>query len=150
MPRFETTRRVGHSAQNMFDLVADAEKYPRFVPLCAGLHIRGRQDLGDGRTVLVADMTVSFKLVRETFTSRVVLDRAAQTIHVAYLDGPFEHLDNRWTFTPVGEGACDVGFSIDYAFKNRMLGALMGTMFDRAFRKFSEAFEKRADEIYGK
>lgn len=150
MPSFATTRRVRHTAQNMFDLVADAEHYPRFLPLCEALRIRGRQDLGEGREVLVADMTVSFKLVRETFTSRVVLDRPALTIHVAYLDGPFQHLDNRWTFTPVGDDACDVGFSIDYAFKNRMLGALMGAMFDRAFRKFAEAFEKRADEVYGR
>lgn len=150
MPRFETTRRVGHSAANMFDLVADAEKYPRFVPLCAGLHIRGRQDLGDGRTVLVADMTVSFKLVRETFTSRVLLDRPGAVIRVAYLDGPFRHLENVWTFREAGEASCDVGFSIDYEFKSRNLGALMGTMFDRAFRKFAEAFEARADEVYGR
>ena len=150
MPSFATTRPVRHSALDMFELVADAETYPRFLPLCEALRIRGRQDMGEGREVLVADMTVSFKLVRETFTSRVVLDRPARTIHVAYLDGPFEHLDNRWTFTETGEGKCDVGFSIDYAFKNRMLGALMGAMFDRAFRKFAEAFEKRADEVYGK
>ena len=69
---------------------------------------------------------------------------------VAYLDGPFQHLDNVWTFRDVGENACEVGFSIDYAFRNRMLGALMGAMFDKAFRKFAEAFEKRADEVYGR
>ncbi|MER2607180.1 MAG: type II toxin-antitoxin system RatA family toxin [Siculibacillus sp.] len=150
MPSFATTRRVGHTASNMFELVADAENYPKFVPLCEALRIRGRQEAGEGREVLVADMTVSFKLVRETFTSRVLLDRPAATIRVAYLDGPFEHLDNVWTFRDAGERACDVGFSIDYAFRNRMLGAIMGTMFDRAFRKFAEAFEKRADEVYGR
>ena len=150
MPAFETVRRVPHSAANMFDLVADAERYPRFLPLCEALKIRGRQDMGDGREVLVADMTVSFKLVRETYTSRVVLDRPNLRIDVAYLDGPFEHLDNRWTFHEAGEGACDVGFFIDYRFKNRTLGALMGAMFDRAFHKFSEAFATRADEVYGR
>ncbi len=150
MPAFETTRRVPHSAENMFDLVADAEKYPRFVPLCEALKIRGRQDLGDGREMLIADMTVSFKLVRETYTSRVLLDRPGMLIHVQYLDGPFEHLDNRWTFREAGAGTCDVGFFIDYRFRNRTLGALMGTMFDRAFHKFSEAFAKRADEVYGR
>ena len=150
MPSFATTRRVAHTAANMFDLVADAEKYPQFLPLCEALRIRGRQETGEGRSILVADMTVSFKLVRETFTSRVLLDRPANLIRVAYLDGPFEHLDNVWTFADVGERTCDVGFSIDYAFKNRVLGALMGTMFDRAFRKFAEAFEKRADEVYGR
>ncbi|NLH81691.1 MAG: type II toxin-antitoxin system RatA family toxin [Phyllobacteriaceae bacterium] len=150
MPSFSTTRRIAHSATNMFDLVADAEQYPRFLPLCEALRIRGRQDMGEGRSVIVADMTVGYKAIRETFTSRVVLDRGAGTIRVAYLDGPFQHLDNVWTFREVGEKACEVGFSIDYAFKNRMLGALMGAMFDKAFRKFAEAFERRADEVYGR
>lgn len=150
MPAFETTRRVPHSAANMFDLVADAEKYPRFLPLCEALRIRGRQGLGDGREVLVADMTVAYKVIRETYTSRVVLDRPAMAIHVQYLDGPFEHLDNRWTFRDLPEGGCEVGFSIEYRFRNRTLGALMGAMFDRAFHKFSQAFAERADEIYGR
>lgn len=150
MASFSTTRRVAHSAADMFELVADAENYPKFVPLCEALRIRGRQDLGDGREVLVADMTVSFKLVRETFTSRVVLDRPGNTIRVAYLDGPFRHLDNVWTFRVLDETSCEVGFSIDYEFKSRTLGALMGAMFDRAFRKFAEAFEARADLVYGR
>ncbi len=150
MASFSTTRRVAHSAADMFELVADAEEYPKFVPLCEALKIRGRQDLGEGREVLVADMTVSFKLVRETFTSRVVLDRPANIIRVAYLDGPFRHLDNVWTFRDLGEKSCEVGFSIDYEFRSRTLGALMGAMFDRAFRKFAEAFEARADLVYGR
>jgi coenzyme Q-binding protein COQ10 len=150
MPSFSTTRRVAHSAANMFDLVADAENYPKFLPLCEALRVRGRQDMGEGRTLLVADMTVGYKAIRETFTSRVVLDRPALTIRVAYLDGPFQHLDNVWTFRDAGAAACDIGFSIDYAFKSRVLGALMGSMFDKAFRKFAEAFEKRADEVYGR
>lgn len=149
MPAFSTTRRVPHTAANMFDLVADAEKYPRFLPLCEALKIRGRQDLGEGREILVADMTVAFKMVRETYTSRVVLDRGAMRIDVAYLDGPFEHLDNRWCFRDLDGGACEVDFHIDYKFRNRALGAIMGAMFDKAFHKFSEAFAKRADEVYG-
>lgn len=150
MPAFSSTRRVAHSAADMFDLVADAEKYPAFLPLCEALRIRGRQELGEGRAVIVADMTVAYKVVRETFTSRVLLDKAAHVIRVAYLDGPFEHLDNVWSFVELDEHSCDVVFSIDYAFKNRMLGALMGTMFDRAFHKFAEAFVARADEVYGR
>jgi coenzyme Q-binding protein COQ10 len=133
----------------MFDLVADAERYPQFLPLCEALHIRGRQTMADGREILVADMTVAFKMVRETYTSRVILDRAGNRIDVAYLDGPFEHLDNRWTFRDLEGGACEVGFFIDYAFRSRTLSALMGAMFDKAFHKFSEAFAKRADEVYG-
>ena len=150
MPRFSSKRRVPHSAAQMFDLVADVERYPEFVPLCQALKIRQRTPRPDGTEVVVADMTVSFKLVRESFTSQVTLDRPNLKIHVEYLRGPFKNLENRWTFEPKGEDACDVGFYLAYEFKSRMLAVLMGTMFDTAFARFAAAFEKRADVIYGK
>src|SRR6478735_6988860 len=150
MPRFSSKRRVHHSASQMFDLVADVERYPEFVPLCQSLKIRQRTPKHDGTEIIIADMTVSFKLVRETFTSRVTLDRANRKILVEYVQGPFSHLQNRWTFEPQGEGACDVGFFINYEFKSRMLAILMGAMFDAAFQRFAAAFEKRADVVYGK
>ena len=134
----------------MFDLVADVERYPEFVPLCQALKVRHRKQNGDGTETIVADMTVSFKLVKETFTSEVTLDRSARKINVRYLRGPFASLENRWTFEPRDEEACDVGFFIAYEFKSRMLAMLMGTMFDAAFARFSTAFEKRADVVYGK
>src|SRR3954452_7921656 len=154
MPRFSSKRRVNHSASEMFDLVADVERYPEFVPLCSALRIRQGLAKPDGTQVLVADMTVSFKLVKETFTSRVTLDRANLKILVEYLQGPFSKLENRWTFEPKekqeGEDVCDVGFFLAYEFRSRMLAMLMGSMFDAAFARFSIAFEKRADAIYGR
>jgi coenzyme Q-binding protein COQ10 len=149
MPSFRNKRRVAHSAENMFDLVADVERYPEFVPLCRELKIRRRESKGEGTEVLVADMTVSYKLVRESFRSRVTLDRPKLQILVEYLEGPFSHLENRWTFVPTGPESCEVEFFIDYEFRSRMLGMLMGAMFDTAFRRFAAAFEQRADEIYG-
>ena len=149
MPQFETTRRVSHAADNMFDLVADVASYPRFVPLCRSLQVRRRDTLPDGREVLIAEMTVAYKFIRETFTSRVVLDRANDTIDVSYLDGPFREMLNRWTFTPVDEATTDVDFAIRYEFKSRTLATLMGSVFDRAFRRFASAFEERADKVYG-
>jgi coenzyme Q-binding protein COQ10 len=150
MPRFSSKRRVHHSASQMFDLVADVERYPEFVPLCHSLRIRERTPKPDGTEVVIADMTVSFKLVRESFTSQVTLDRPNLKIIVAYLKGPFSNLENRWTFEPKSETECDVGFYIAYEFKSRMLAALMGAMFDAAFQRFAAAFEKRADAVYGK
>jgi coenzyme Q-binding protein COQ10 len=150
MPRFSSKHRVLHSASEMFDLVADVERYPEFVPLCHSLKIRQRTPKDDGTEVVVADMTVSFKLVKESFTSEVTLDRPNRKITVRYLRGPFSSLENRWTFEPKSEKACDVGFFIAYEFKSRMLGLLMGSMFDTAFARFSAAFEKRADMVYGK
>ena len=150
MPQFNSRRRVNHSAPKMFDLVADVERYPEFVPLCSSLKIRQRTPNPDGTEVVIADMTVSFKLVREGFTSRVTLDRPNLKIFVEYLQGPFSNLENRWTFESKPDGGCDVGFFLAYEFKSRMLAMLMGTMFDTAFQRFAAAFEKRADVIYGR
>ncbi|MEM1378147.1 MAG: type II toxin-antitoxin system RatA family toxin [Pseudomonadota bacterium] len=147
MPKFESTRRVSHSAQDMFALVADVESYPEFISLCESLTIRQRR-ARDGQEVLVADMTVGYKSIRETFTSQVQLTPSENRIRATYLDGPFKHLDNRWHFIDREDGTSDVHFYIEYEFKSRVLGALMGAMFDRAFRKFSADFEARADAIY--
>jgi len=134
----------------MFDLVADVKQYPEFVPLCSALTIKSRSEKNDGTVVLVADMTVAYKIVRETFTSRVTLDRPNLRIFVEYLSGPFKRMHNRWVFHPAGAGACDVEFFITYEFKNRALAMLMGAMFDTAFRRFAVAFEQRADAVYGR
>jgi coenzyme Q-binding protein COQ10 len=148
VPSFTTERRVRHSASEMFDLVADVERYPRFVPMCDRLSIRSRETDGD-EEILIATMTVSYRFLHESFTSRVTLDRKAMTIRAQYLDGPFRHLDNLWTFEALGPNESKVRFKIDYEFRSRTLGALMGAVFDRAFRRFAEAFETRADEVYG-
>jgi coenzyme Q-binding protein COQ10 len=132
----------------MFDLVADVERYPEFVPLCRSLKVRKRIPEPEGVEVLVADMTVAYKLVRESFASRVTLDRPNLQILVEYLEGPFSRLENRWSFHATGERICEVEFFISYAFKSRTLGLLMGTMFDAAFRRFAQAFERRADVVY--
>ena len=150
MPQFSSKRRVQHSAAQMFDLVADVERYPEFVPMCQSLKIRQRLQNSDGTETVIADMTVSFKLISETFTSRVTLDRANLKILVEYLKGPFSHLENRWTFEAKSDTACDVGFFIAYEFRSRMLAVMMGAMFDAAFQRFAAAFETRADAIYGR
>jgi coenzyme Q-binding protein COQ10 len=116
--------------------------------MCEALSVRSRKEK-DGMTFLIADMTVGYKAIRETFTSQVHLKPADYTIDVKYLDGPFRYLSNLWRFDATDDGTCDIHFFIDYEFKSRILGALMGAMFDRAFRMFVEAFEKRAVEIYG-
>ena len=150
MPQFSTKRRVRHAAGEMFDLVADVEHYPEFVPLCSSLTLRSREARAGDAEVIVADMTVAYKLIREAFRSKVTLERPKLQILVEYLDGPFSHMENRWTFKPAGADACEVEFFIAYEFKSRVLGMLMGAMFDAAFRRFAAAFEKRADIIYAR
>jgi len=148
MHSYRTTRRVKHSAAKMFDLVADVERYSEFVPMCESLHIRKRSGEPEGVEIIIADMTVAYKVIRETFSSRVTLDRPKLAILVEYLDGPFSHLENRWRFRPETETVSEVDFFIAYEFKSRMLGMVMGALFDSAFRRFAEAFERRADKIY--
>jgi coenzyme Q-binding protein COQ10 len=148
MPSFRTVRTVPHSPAQMFDLVADVQRYPEFVPLCEGLRVRRRSQSGEGIETLVADMSVGYKAIHENFTSRVTLDRARHRIDVEYVDGPFRYLENRWVFRQANAG-CEIDFHISYEFRSFALGVLMGAMFDRAFRKFTQAFEERAQQIYG-
>ncbi len=149
MPSFHTSRRVKHPATDMFALVADVEQYPKFVPLCQALRVLRREHAGTHETV-IARMTVAYKLFTESYTSKVVLKPAESAILVDYLDGPFRRLHNRWTFTPIDDAASQIGFYLDYEFKSRAYQLLMGAVFDRAFRTFADAFEARADTIYGK
>ena len=147
MPQFSTKRRVRHAATDMFDLVADVEKYPQFVPLCSALVVKSRSQKDD-ITILVADMKIAYKVISETFTSRVSLDRPNLKILVEYLSGPFKRMQNRWSFHAAHDGTSDVEFFIEYEFKSRAFALLMGTVFDAAFRRFATAFEQRADEVY--
>ena len=116
--------------------------------------LAAKKSLAERRTVLISEMTIGYKAIRERFSTRVTLDKAKLKILVEYVDGPFSHLENVWTFRPDGEDpmspSCKVEFFIDYTFKNRMLAAIMGAMFDTAFRKFADAFVARADQVYGK
>jgi coenzyme Q-binding protein COQ10 len=148
MPSFETRRQVPFTPREMFDLVADVERYPEFLPLCEGLRVLSRDDEGDPRT-LVAAMDVGYKGIRETFTSRVTLDRAVPIVRTDLVQGPFNKLVNTWDFAET-PGGCDIRFFIDYEFKSMILQMLVGGVFEQAFGRFAEAFEERAHVIYGR
>lgn len=148
MPAFSNSRHVIFKPQDMFALVADVESYPQFLPMCLDLRVLRRTPQAQGE-IIIAAMTVGYKAIRETFTSRVTLEPNAPAILVEYIDGPFTSLTNHWRFRDDGAGGCHVDFDIEYEFKSRTLGLLMGAMFDAAFRKFSDAFVARAQEIYG-
>jgi coenzyme Q-binding protein COQ10 len=132
----------------MFDLVADVERYPEFLPLCEALQVRSREPDGDGVEVVTATMTAGYGLMRESFTSRVRLDRKACKILVSYVDGPFRTLENQWSFLthPCG---CEVDFFIEYEFRSRALQMFAGSLFHGVVRTFAQAFEIRAHKVYG-
>jgi coenzyme Q-binding protein COQ10 len=147
LPTFETTRRVPFTAEQMFAVIADVERYPEFLPLCESLVIKTRET-GSTHTTLTATMIVGYHAIRETFTSRVTLRPERKEIDVVKIDGPFAYLANRWRFRDMS-GGCEVHFYIDYAFASRVLALLMGALFDRAVRKYTDAFEARARALYG-
>jgi coenzyme Q-binding protein COQ10 len=146
---FQIKHPVAHSADDMYALVAKVDDYPQFLPLCEALSVKRREHV-EGREVLIATMQVGYKLIRESFTTKVTLDPAARTILVEYLDGPFTHLENRWRCLPRAGDACDIDFYIAYSFRSRMFERLMGGLFDKAVRKYTDAFEARADQVYGR
>ena len=143
MPGIRETRTLPYSAEQMFDLVADVARYPEFLPWVIATRVKS----DDGRE-MVADMLVGFKALREKFTSRVLKDRPHR-LEVIYVDGPMRDLDNVWHFRPLAGGGCEIGFCVDFTFKNKMFEVLAGQYFDRAFRKMVAAFETRADALYG-
>ena len=144
MPGIREMRRLPYSCEQMFDLVADVARYDEFLPWVVATRVRSDSD-----TQMVADMLVGFKAIREKFTSRV--DKARpERLDVHYLDGPLRDLDNSWTFSPTQEGGCEIDFSVDFTFRNAVFEAIAGQYFDRAFRKMVEAFERRADDLYGR
>lgn len=147
MPRFATKRRMQFTPEQMFALVADVERYPEFLPLCEELKLRSN-DVKEDKTILVATMVAGYKAIRESFTTRVTLLPTDNKVLVEYLDGPFRYLQNRWLFRPLPNGGCEVDFFIEYELKSVMLSMLVGALFDKAFRRFAEAFEERARKIY--
>lgn len=144
----KTTTEVPYTARQMFDLVADIERYPEFLPWCSALRIV-QEDVTDGVGTMTADMVVAYKVFRERFRSRVTLDRPVGRVEAAYVDGPFRNLQNRWRFTDKPGGGSVVDFEIDFEFKNFLLQATAQAVFDMAFARMSEAFVTRAEEVYG-
>ncbi len=148
MPEFSVQRTLPYTADEMFALVADIDRYPEFLPLCENMVTRERTREND-LPVVYAEMHVGYKSFNESFTSRVELNEPEKTIAVTYVDGPFKYLENVWQFHPVRGGGSQVDFHIRYAFNSALLSIVMGGFFDKAFRRFSFAFESRARHIYG-
>jgi coenzyme Q-binding protein COQ10 len=142
MPTHLEKRVLPYTPEQMFDLVADVERYPEFLPWCLGARIRKREG-----NVLHADLIIGFKMIRERYTSRVTLDRPRR-IDVHYVQGPLKYLDNHWVFAPHPDGT-EIDFFVDFEFRTRLLDKLIGTLFNEAFRRMVGAFEARAQVLYG-
>ena len=147
MPRHHETRKLPYSAQQMYDLVADVARYPEFLPWNSAARIRSRKPC-EGGEVMEADLVISFRLFRESFGSRVTLLPGQSRILTEYVDGPFKHLKSVWTFADTASG-CDVTFDVDFEFRNAILAAVIGLVFNEAMSHVVRAFEARAKALYG-
>ncbi len=143
MPTHAERRVLPYTPEQLFDLVADVARYPEFLPWCKGARIN-RQEPG----LLTAELIIGFSLMRESFASRVELDRPRR-IDVTYTEGPMRYLDNHWIFRPVGEGQCEIDFFVDFEFRSRLVQRLMEVLFGEAMRRMVDAFERRAAQLYG-
>ncbi|MBD3785792.1 MAG: type II toxin-antitoxin system RatA family toxin [Sphingomonadales bacterium] len=150
MPSHSENRAMPYSARQMFDLVADVARYPDFLPWNSAARIRARKPgPRPGTELLEADLVISFKVFREKFGSRVVLDPGLTRVETEYLDGPFKYLKSHWQFTDRPGGGCDVAFFVDFEFRNAILQGVIGMVFDEAMRRIVRAFEDRARALYG-
>ncbi len=142
MPTHAEQRVLGYSPEQLYGLVADIERYPEFLPWCTAARLRKRES-----DLIVADLVIGFKMIRERFTSRVRLDPAGQSIDVAYVEGPFKYLNNHWVFMEHPEG-CLIDFYVDFEFRSRLLQKMIQPLFHEAVRRMVAAFETRAHALY--
>ena len=143
MPTHAEERHSPFTPDQLFDLVADIERYPEFLPWCVAARVRRRE----GKTVW-ADLIIGFKMFRERFTSKVTMDRPAHRIDVAYTDGPFRYLNNHWLFKPAPDGGTLIDFYVDFEFRSIMLQKIIGALFGEAVKRMVAAFEHRAEQLY--
>jgi len=144
MPTHAEKRILPYSPEQLFEMVADVERYPEFLPWCVAARIRRREG-----TVFFADLVIGFKMVRERFTSKVTLV-PGQRVDVTYTEGPFHHLDNHWVFNPMPDGTTEIDFYVDFEFRSKLLQTLIGALFNEAVRLMVAAFERRASQLYGR
>jgi coenzyme Q-binding protein COQ10 len=147
MSHHAETRTLPYTADQMYALVADVARYPEFLPWCAAARIHRHDDKGD-HSVMEADLVISFKVYREKFTSRVTLWPDPRRIETTYIDGPFKQMNSVWNFADA-PGGCEVSFTTDFEFKNRILQAVIGVVFNEAMQRVVRAFEARAAALYG-
>ena len=149
MPQHSDSRILPYTADQMYALVADIERYPEFLPWNSAARIRSRRPGPDGSELIEADLVISFKVFRERFGSRVTLWPQQKRIDTEYLDGPFKYLKSGWSFADQPQGGCKVDFFVDFEFRNAILGKVIGVVFGEAMSRIVRAFEDRARVLYG-
>ena len=144
MLRHFEQKHLPYTPEQMFDLVADVASYDQFLPWCIASRINKRES----ERVFYADLVVGYKMLRERFSSKVILDRPHE-ISIEYLRGPLKNLRNRWKFIRQPDGSCLIDFTVEFEFSNVALQALANMFFVEVVKRMVGAFEARAKQLYG-
>ena len=148
MPQASVKRLIEADKQKLIELVLDIEKYKDFIPYCLDSKVYERNDKGD-KIFIVADLTIGKGIFKDTYKSDVVFNKKKDSIFVKNIDGPLNHLSNNWIFTDKKDGMTEVTFDIDFEIKNKFLNSLMVVSFQFGLEKIADAFQKRAEELFG-
>ena len=148
MPKASIKRNINCSKKDLIDLVLNIEEYPKFIPYCLNAHIY--KDLSEGNFQYIeADLTIGKGPFKDTYKSDVKFDKNKDTIFVKNIEGPLNHLSNNWTFADKKNGITEITFDIDFEIKNKFLNSLMVVSFQFGLEKIADAFQKRAEELFG-
>ena len=148
MPKASVKRLIECEKKDLIELVLDIEKYPEFVPFCFDAKIYENKQDGDLQKI-IADLTIGKGPFQDTYKSDVAFNKKTDSIYVKNIDGPLNHLTNNWTFTDKNNGITEITFDIDFEIKNKFLNSLMVVSFQFGLEKIADAFQKRAEELFG-
>ena len=148
MPKASVKKLIECKKEQLIDLVLDIEKYPEFVPFCAGAKVYEKKEKSN-LLLIVGDLTIGKGLFKDTYKSDVKYNKKEDSIFVTNLDGPLKHLENTWHFKEENN-VTEVFFEVDFELKNEFLNIVMTKSFQFVLDKIAEAFQKRAENLFKK
>lgn len=142
MAQVEKSVLVGHSAERMYTLVDDVQRYPEFLPWCGGVDLLERSE-----QTTTATLHIAYHGIKQHFTTQNAKTFPSR-MDIKLKDGPFRHLEGVWHFIPLGEEACKIEFRLNYEFSNGFLEKIIAPVFSHIANTFVDSFVTRADQLY--
>ena len=147
MPKASIKRLIECKKEDLINLVLDIEQYPEFIPFCYDAKIHQKKNV-ENSLKIVADLTIGKGPFKDTYKSNVLFNKQESSIHVTNIDGPLNHLSNKWLFIQQNTST-EVKFDIDFEIKNKFLNTMMTASFQFGMEKIADAFQRRAEELFG-
>lgn len=142
MPNVSRSALVGFSAESMFDLINDVEKYPEFIPGCAQTKVLAQDDESMRAAILISKAGI-----KQWFTTQNILVRG-ESVQMQLVEGPFSKLSGGWTITALNATACKIELNLDFAFSSKLVEFAFGKVFNSIASNMVVAFTERAKKVY--